>query len=166
MSSVRASQALLRGTSSSWCFEDSLTMAYSRFHLSCQHTSAKVVLIENLWIGTLKKLFIVGTLLYIWWVRCSVPLRTPWADLTLHPSLLCPSTALLFSQPGLWGPRLLSHSFSSTFPDSSAFLSPLSTHPTKPGWNPSCPVRSRDQWFCPLQNAENSSFLETKGHRD
>ncbi|XP_026980617.1 P2X purinoceptor 7 isoform X3 [Sagmatias obliquidens] len=65
MSSVRASQALLRGTSSSWCFEDSLTMAYSRFHLSCQHTSAKVVLIENLWIGTLKKLFIVGTLLYI-----------------------------------------------------------------------------------------------------
>nr|XP_030716158.1 P2X purinoceptor 7 isoform X2 [Globicephala melas] len=40
-------------------------MAYSRFHLRCQHTSAKVVLIENLWIGTLKKLFIVGTLLYI-----------------------------------------------------------------------------------------------------
>lgn len=41
-------------------------VACSPFPLKCQHTSVKVVHIENTWLGTLKNLFMVGTLVYIW----------------------------------------------------------------------------------------------------
>lgn len=41
-------------------------VACSQFPLRCQHTSVKVVVIENAWIGTLKRLFLVGVVVYIW----------------------------------------------------------------------------------------------------
>ena len=42
-------------------------------------------------------------------------------------------------------------------------------HPSRPSWIPQllhAPVHSRDQWFCPILNAENCSFLELNSHRD
>lgn len=66
--SVRESQALPRGTSSPLNFEGTRTMpAGGQFPPICQSVKiAKVIEIQNPWIRTLKTLFTLGILIYIW----------------------------------------------------------------------------------------------------
>ena len=91
-----------------------------------------------------------------------------------YPPSFCPPAAppqpsssarLVCEDPGF------SHFYSLPSSQTLQLSSPPSPpiHPIRPSWIPQlhhAPVHSRDEWFCPLQKAENCSFLELNSHRD